>query len=200
MSNGIDFHNSTALDGRRLKAMCLQAVNPWRLGRLVVRVRYSRGSDFSGSCYYRKGRIFVNLGRHLKYPYRMATHIARAVTARRSWSKPLYTLELADAYQLALFVFLHECYHWLVKRAGRNTRQKESMCDRFATRMLVDWYGAAVRDTDGNPAARATWDFQDVEGFISAARRRPRAASIPQRAATAPTPLPPQRQLLLFEV
>ena len=180
--------------------MCLEAVAPWRIGRIIVRVRYSRGADFSGSCYYRDGRIFINLGRHLKYPYRMGTHIARAVTSRRRWWKPVYTLELADPYQVVLFVFLHECYHWLVKRARRNIRQKESMCDRFAARVLVSFYGATVRDPEGQPVPREAWDFQNVEGFIVAVRRRPKTATIPKRAATRPKTPKPTHQLMLFDL
>ena len=178
--------------------MCLEAMRPWRIGRLVVRVRYSRGADYSGTCYYGEGRIFVNLGRHLKFPYRMNTHVARAVTGRNGWWKPIYTAELADAYQVVLIVFLHECFHWLVKRARRNPRQKESMCDRFATRLLVDRYGATVCDPDGRPVPRDSWDFQDVEGFISPLRRK--SAAVPLRAATVPPPPPRQQQLLLFDV
>ena len=180
--------------------MCLAAIRPWRTGRLVVRVRYSRGADFSGTCYHGEGRIFINLGRHLRFPYRMGTHVARAVTGRDGWWKPTYTVELADAYQVVLIVFLHECYHWLVKRARRNPRQKESMCDRFATRLLVDFYGAAVRDEDGYPVPREAWDFQDVEGFISPLRRRSASAPGPLQAARVPRPQPPQRQLLLFDL
>ncbi|MFH0981793.1 MAG: hypothetical protein V2A79_09670 [Planctomycetota bacterium] len=198
-TNGIDFENCTDLNDARLRTLCLDAVRPWRTGRLVVRVRYSRGADFSGTCYYTEGRVFVNLGRHLKYPYRMGTQIARAVTGRHGWSKPIYTVELADGYQVVLFVFLHECYHWLVKRARRNPRQKESMCDRFATRVLVDGYGATVRDPEGHRVPRDGWDFQDVESFISPLRRKS-AIVTPPRAALVPCPQPPEQQLWLFDV
>ncbi len=178
--------------------MCFEAIRFWRTGRLVVRVRYSRGADFSGSCYYCEGRILINLGRHLEYPYQMGTHIARAVSDRKRWWKPIYTLELADGYQVVLFVFLHECYHLLVKRARRNPRQKESMCDRFAARFLVDRYGATVRDPDGNPVPRELWDFQDVEGFISPTRRKSALAS--PRAATVPRREQQQQQMMLFDL
>ena len=165
-----EFHNSTDLDNERLRAICLGAVSGWRIGGATVRVRYSRGADFSGSCYYRQRRIYVNLGRHLAYPYRMGTHLARARSTARCWWKPVYTVELADGYQVVLFVFLHECFHLLVKRARRNTRQKESMADRFAARVLVDQYGATVRNQQGQPVPRREWDFQDLDGFIAAAR------------------------------
>jgi len=199
-TNGFDFQNRTDLNDERLRALCTGALWPWRTGRLIVRVRYSRGADFSGSCYYGEGRIFVNLGRHLKFPYRMGTHLARAVTTQEGWWKPIYTIELADAYQVVLYVFLHECFHWLVKRARRNPRQKESMCDRFAARILVDLHGATVRDADGCPVLRTEWDFQDVEGFISRLLRKRPASPIPARAATGPRPKPRQQQLLLFDL
>jgi hypothetical protein len=193
------FSNRTGLSTDRLRRMCLQAVASWRIGRIIVRVRYSRGADFSGSCYYRDGRIFINLGRHLRYPYQMGTHVARSVTTRRRWWKPVYKLELADPYQVVLFVFLHEIYHWLVKRARRNIRRKESMCDRFAARILVDRYAAVVRDWAGQPVPRESWDFQNVEGFIAAVRRKP-AAALPRRAATRPRRSCSSQQLMLFEL
>ncbi len=199
-TNGVDLQNRTDLDDERLRAMCAAAVRSWRTGQLKVCVRYSRGADFSGSCYYNEGRIFVNLGRHLQFPYRMGTHIARAVTGRDGWWKPIYTVDLANGYQVVLFVFLHECFHWLVKRARRNPRQKESMCDRFATRLLVDGYGVTVRDPDSRPVPREAWDFQDVEGFISVLRRKRPAALSPARAARVPCPPPRQQQLLLFDL
>ena len=193
------FENSTALDTDRLRRMCLDAVAAWRMDGLAVRIRYSRSADFSGTCYYRQGRIFVNLGRHLTYPYRMGTHVARTHSDARHWWKPIYTLNLADGYQVVLFVFLHECFHLLVQRARRNPRQKESMCDRFATRILVDTYGLEVCDEKGRPVRRRDWDFQDLDRFIVGARR-----THGQTAPTAPpnrVPSPPQfgAQFLLFE-
>jgi len=198
------FHNTTHLDDARLQAMCLEPLAGWRLDGLAVRVRYSRGAEFSGSCYYATRRIFVNLGRHLVYPYRMGTHLARARGDARSWWKPVYTIELQDACQVVLFVFLHECYHLLVRRARRNPRQKESMCDRFAARVLVDHWGAAVHDEQGRPAPRQAWDFQDLDGFVAAARRQPRRPAA--RRARPPGPEPATQpgspacgaQLLLF--
>lgn len=164
--------NRTHLDTDRLLAMCRDAVAGWPTDGLCVWVRYSRGADFSGVCYYQTGRIFINLGRHLMYPYLLRTHLARAQSGRNSWWRDLYTLEIADAGQLALFIYLHEFYHWLVRRARRNTRQKEGMCDRFAARVLVDRWGAVVRDGEGRLVDRGAWDFQDLEGFVAAARVR----------------------------
>ena len=144
----------------------------WAVGRLTVRVRYSRGADFSGTCIYSDRRIYINLGRHLTYPYRMATHIARAKSLGRTWYKPTFCVDLSDGYQIALFIFMHELYHLLVKVARRNTRQKESMCDRFATRHMVDRFGATVCTEAGRPVARELWDFQDLDRFVAAARDR----------------------------
>lgn len=194
------FKNTTALDDRRLRDAFVRAVDPGPITSLEVRVRYSRGSDFSGTCHYTSNRLYVNLGRHLRYPYRMDTYLARAVSSKGAWFKPLYSIELADGYQVVLFVLLHEYYHWLVQRARRNTRQKESMCDRYAARVLVEQYGAAVRDPGGRLVARASWDFQDLERFVAPAlyRRHPR------RRSTAPLEddavrVRPGQQLLLWE-
>jgi hypothetical protein len=204
LAHGFEFHNATGLDTPRLRTLCREAILPWRTGHLRVFVRYSRGADYSGTCYTGEGRILVNLGRHLTYPYRMSTHLARSVTRGDRWWKPIYTIELADAYQVVLLVFLHECYHRLVRRARRNPRQKESMCDRFAARILVDRHGATVRDGAGDLVPRALWDFQDVEGFIRPLLRQtaPRAAATrplrPSRDGIQDRAAP--RQLLLFEL
>ncbi|MFQ5495790.1 MAG: hypothetical protein ACE5EX_10465 [Phycisphaerae bacterium] len=168
----LDLHNSTDLDDRRLARLAAEGIAGWAVGTLTVRVRYSRSADFSGTCFYADRRIYVNLGRHLVYPYRLATHLARAATIGRSWYKPAYVIEIADAYQLVAFVFMHELYHLLVKRARRNTRQKESMCDRFAARFVVDRFGLGVFDPVGRPVPRGEWDFQDLERFVDAARDR----------------------------
>jgi len=178
------FRNSTALDEPTLVGMFLEAVQHWPTEGLEVRVRYSRGSDFSGTCCYSTNRVYVNIGRHLRYPYLMDTYLARAVTSRAAWWKPLYSIELTDGCQVVLFVLLHEYYHWLIMRARRNTRQKESMCDRFAARALVDQHGAVIRDPLGRSIAREAWDFQDLDRFVAPAltRRAPR-----RRAPTAVT-------------
>ncbi len=149
----------------------MEAVVGWPLDGLDVFVRYSRGAAFSGTCYYKEARIHVNLGRRNQYPFQVSTNIAKAQSNKKCWWRELYSVEVADAYQLVLFVFLHEFYHWLVKKARRNVRQKEARCDRFATRALVGAYGAAVRDPSGGTVPRSMWDFQDLEAFVAAARR-----------------------------
>ena len=171
------FHNATQLDGERLEHLFLRHTRPWRHEELTVRVRYSRGADFSGSCYYRDKRIFINLGRRNRYPYRMGTHIARARSNRTHWWREVYSIVLADAYQLALFIYLHELYHALVHAARRNTRRKEAMCDRFAARVLVDHYGCPVVARDGRRVLREEWDFQDLPGFVAAAAKDGAAAA-----------------------
>jgi hypothetical protein len=177
------FSNTTSLDTHRLRWLFESATAPWPMDGLTVRVRWSRGADFSGSCYYQTGRIFVNLSRRLTYPYSMSTYIGKTVSRGQNWWKPLYTIELTDGYQVALFVLMHEFYHWLVKRARRNTRQKESMCDRFAARALVDGCGAIVRRPDGAIADRAEWDFQNLNAFVAGAMRRRHPSATIEKAA-----------------
>jgi hypothetical protein len=169
----MDFQNSTELDGDRLQRLLIRHTYPYRHERLKVRVRYSRGADFSGTCFYSEARIFVNLGRHVRFPYQLGTHIARAQCNATHWWRETFRLVLTDPYQLALFVYLHELYHYLVKTAQRNPRRKEAMCDRFATRVLVDQHGCAVIGARGQPVARHRWDFQDVDAFVAAAPRVP---------------------------
>ncbi len=168
----MDFGNSTELDGGRMERMFVRHAWPYEHGRLKVRVRYSRGADFSGTCFYSDHCIYVNLGRHTRFPYSLGTHIARAESNARRWWRETYRLVVPDGYQLVLFVFLHEFYHYLVKQAGRNPRRKEGMCDRFAARVLVDAYGVRVMDGRGRPARRADWDFQDLDGFVAGAPKR----------------------------
>jgi hypothetical protein len=162
-----------------------------------VRVRYSRGAEFSGTCYYGNGQILVNLGRRNRYPFTLATGIAKARSNRTHWWRPTYRLTVADAYQLALFVYLHELYHYLVKAAKRSPRRKEAMSDRFATRVLVDYYGCRVCDTSGRRVARETWDFKDLDAFVAAAPRqkpapKPRAA-LRQKARASSRPAGKQK-------
>lgn len=202
--------NTTALDTARLEALIRPYEAVWKCGQLAVSIRNSRGADFSGTCYYAKRRIYVNLGPHVRYPYRMSTYVARAKTTRRAWYKEDIQIELADGYQLVMFVFCHELYHWLVKKAGRNRRQKESMCDRFAARELVERFGCRMLDSDGRPVPRETWDFQNVEGFVAPARRalppaptRKSAARAARAVVTPPVGIVrpkniPGAQLLLF--
>jgi len=165
----MDFHNATHLDGRRLYQTFLRHTAPYRHDRLQVRVRYSRRADFSGTCYYREPRIYVNLGRHNRYPYTFGTHIAKAHATRWGWRREIYVLTVVGAEQLALFVYLHELFHYLVRAAGRSPRRKEAMCDRFATRVLVDHYGCVVRRRGGGPVRRELWDFMDLDAFVAAA-------------------------------
>ena len=202
-ARGLAFRNSTRLDSMRLLRMFAEGMAGWPLDGLSAWVRYTRGADYSGTCFTNEGRIYINIGRRLAYPYRIGTHIAPAVSHARSWSKPIFTVECADAYELALFIFLHECYHWLVGRAKRNGRQKESMCDRFATRFLVQRWGCQVRCEKGYPAQRATWDFQDVERFVAAARcAKPRTTALASPQALGIVPgiaSGTGQQLLLFQ-
>lgn len=166
------FRNRTALQSTRLLDMCLGAIAGWRHDGLTASFRNSRGADYSGSCHYVPPRIFVNIGPHNRYPYLIDTHIAPARTGTNCWWREVYRVVLADAYQLALFIFMHEFYHYLVRRARRNRRQKEGRCDRFATRTLVDFHGASVLDAAGRPVAREQWDIQDLDGFVRTARDR----------------------------
>lgn len=205
--------NRTHLDTERLAGMVLPHVRGWRCGGLETWVRYSRGADFSGSCFYTKRRIYVNIGRHVVYPYAMQTHVARAKSNATHWWRDLYTIHLRSAYELALFVFLHEWYHWLIWRAGRRMRYREAMCDRFATRVLVDEYGCRLTDERGRSVPRAAWDFQDLEGFVARARRKRGSGVIvageggeqqvapagPGRAARGAAAAKRERQGLLFE-
>lgn len=199
----IVFHNSTDLPNERLLALCQEGIHGWATGTITLRVRYSRSTPFSGTCYYADRRIFVNLGRQLTYPYRMATHLARAKTRGRTWSKPLYTVDLRDGCDVVIFIFMHELFHLLVKRAGRNTRQKESMCDRFAARFLVDRLGSTVRTPAGKLVPREEWDFQDLHRFVAAARDQRVILSPSPPSVSAPMPIaacnaPRERQLTLF--
>jgi len=198
----MNLKNTTHLDSSTLKRMFLSAIDGWPFEGVQVSVRYSRGADFSGTCYYQSDRIYINLGRDNRYPYRLQTHIARPCSNRTHWWRELYTVDLADAYELVLFVFLHEFYHRLVHRARHNVRQKEARCDRFATRVLVDDYGATVLDEAGHLVARDAWDFQDLDGFVAAARRSARKPIRNRRPAEA-MPKPPtveaqEGQLRLF--
>ncbi len=162
-------HNRTQLSSAELEVTLLRHVAGWSHDSVKVLVRYSRSADFSGACYYNSGRLFINIGQHVCYPYRIASRIAKAKTRGRFWFRQGLYVVVGDAAQLVLYVFLHEFYHWLIKQAGRNLRQKEAMCDRFAARTLVDHYGAAVIDAKGNDVPRETWDWQDLEGFVRAA-------------------------------
>lgn len=185
----MDFRNSTTLDSELLRQTFLLAVEGGPTERLVVRVRWSRGADFSGTCIYKTQRIYVNLGRHLLYPYALATYCARSRKAWGRYYKPRSFIDLCDGYQVCLFIFAHELFHWLIKAAGRNTAQKESMCDRFAARVLVDQYGCILRDPHGRPLRREDWDIQDLDRFVAATRqaRRPTRSFLGEQIAAART-------------
>lgn len=179
----LDFGNSTTLSTEKLEGMCRAALAGWSVGEITARVRYSRGADFSGTCIYVDRLIYVNIGRHVRYPYDMQTNLARVQTHAGGWRRELYTITLRDAYEMAMFIFLHELYHLLVYRSGRNTRQKESMCDRFAARYLVDRAGCRVTHKDGRSVPREDWDFQDLNGFVSGARSGRTHSVLPLRKA-----------------
>ena len=178
--------NSTSLSTPRLAALLGRYVEGWPHEPLTVRVRYSRGAEYSGMCYYSPAKIFINIRRRLRFPRKLGTNLARAQSNRTHWWREVYYIELADAYQLVLLVFLHEFYHWLIRCAGRNPRQKEGMCDRFAARALVDDFGVAVLREGGQPVDRSAWDFHDFERFVAAARTwHPRAPRRRTRRASA---------------
>lgn len=168
----MNFHNSTHLSDERLLELFQRHTAPYQHEQLTVRVRYSRSAAFSGACYYRDARIHVNLGRRNRYPYALATHVARAESNRTHWWREVYVLDIASAYELVLFVYLHELFHWLVMSAGRCPRRKEAMCDRFATRVLIDQYGARLSGARGRPVPRAEWDFQNLDAFVAAAPKQ----------------------------
>jgi len=113
----------------------------------------------------------------------MATHVAKATSNSTHWWREHLTVTLADATQLVLFIYLHELFHYLVKRAGRNPRRKEAMCDRFAARILVDQYRCPIRRRSGAAAPREMWDFKDLDAFVGAAPKqsRPTPRPIPVR-------------------
>jgi hypothetical protein len=206
MITHLDFRNATELQSARLLAPIQEALTGWAVRDLTVRVRYSRGADFSGTCYYADRRIFVNVGRHLRYPYAMQTNLGRAKNHGKYWARPAVIIQIKTGYDLVLFIFLHELYHLLIRIARRNPRQKESMCDRFAARQLVDRYGAKVTWPDGSAIDREEWDFQDLDGFVAKARARLRGGknrpvrnAQAVRAARSPKKgRPAARQLLLF--
>jgi hypothetical protein len=179
----MELRNSTSLDTDVLRRLFERHSAPYRHDNLLVRVRYSRSSDFSGTCFYRDARIHINLGRHNRYPYTLGTHIARARSNRTHWWREIYRLTVADARQLALFIYLHELFHHLVKQAGRNPRRKEAMCDRFAVRVLVDHFDCPLTDSAGRAVARQRWDFQDLARFVAAASRHPSAQPGPAVSA-----------------
>ena len=75
-------YNHTSLDTRKIEAMLLPHVDGWPHDAVRAYIRYSRSAAFSGLCYYDTGRLFINLGRNVRYPYKLPARIARAQTAR----------------------------------------------------------------------------------------------------------------------
>ncbi len=177
----MEITNNTTLSTSKLETMFQAATARWTAHRLKVAVRYSRGAVYSGTFASNPVRIYVNIDRKNHYPLKIETSIARARTTTYTWYKPMYSIYPANAYQLALLVFLHEFYHYLIHRARRNNRQKESMCDRFAVSHLVDGYHLKVYDSRGRSIDRSQWCFQDLEGFVST-RTKPAKRSAARRA------------------
>lgn len=182
----MDIENRTELSMGRIIRMLERATAGWASLRLKVVVRYSRSSIYSGTFASNPARIYVNIGRRNRYPLRIETSIGRARTVGQSWWKPTYHIKVRNAYQLALFVFLHEFYHYLIHRARRNSHRKESMCDRFAVRYMVDHSRLVVCDAAGRTIPRSVWLFQELNDFVASsstlvkpvrAARRPRGPS-----------------------
>jgi hypothetical protein len=171
--SGFALRNSTRLVTLRLLREFGEAMRGWPMAGVRVWVRHTRGAEYSGTCYPQEARIYINLSPTLRFPYRLATQVAPGKTQHGVWRRPLWTVMVLDACDLATFIFLHECYHWLLHRARRNGRQKEAMCDRFGLRYLVDHRGAGVCDEAGRSVPRGDWDVQDLDGFVRLARVAP---------------------------
>lgn len=167
----MQFRNDTLLKTERLRELVLRHTLPYPHGGLQVHIRPSRKAAFSGTCYYLEGRIFVNIGPQNRYPYRFATLLAKAQSHTCGWWREAYYITVANAYELSLFVYLHELFHYLVKLAERSPKRKEGMCDRFAALVLADEYGCPVTRGDGSAAPRDNWDFQDLHAFVAKARK-----------------------------
>jgi hypothetical protein len=159
--------NNTKLDTGRIEAMFLRATEQWVAPSLKVTVRYSRGAVYSGTFASKFPRIYINLLDRNRYPLRIETGIAKAHSLGEAWWKPSYHITAENDYQVALFVFLHEFYHYLIHRARRNSHRKEAMCDRFAVRYLFNHCRLTVFDSAGNPVPRNTWLFQDLDAFVA---------------------------------
>ncbi|MFA5864920.1 MAG: hypothetical protein WC975_09560 [Phycisphaerae bacterium] len=159
--------NHTELETERLEAMFLRAAETWSAPMLKVTIRYSRGAIYSGTFASKSPRIYVNLGQRNRYPMKIETGIAKARSFGPSWWKPSYHIKAENPYQVALFVFLHEFYHYLIHRARRNSHRKEAMCDRFAIRYLTNHCRLTVFDSNNNPVPRSAWLFQDLDEFVA---------------------------------
>lgn len=175
--------NKTELDSKKIVSMILKATNSWQTPRLKVTIRYSRGAKYSGTYIANPPRIYVNIAKNNRYPMKLETSIAKAQTIGRYWWKPIYHIRLENPYQLVLFVFMHEFYHYLIHRARKNSHRKEAMCDRFAIKYLVENYKLKVYDSKNTPVEKEKWLFQDLEGFVRNARTD---NTIKQIAATRP--------------
>lgn len=174
--------NHTDLDTRRIEAMFLRATSMWSAQTLKVTVRYSRGAVYSGTFASNPSRIYINISRKNRYPLKIETSIARARTVGSSWWKPSYHIKSENAYQVALFVFLHEMYHYLIYRSRRNGHRKEAMCDRFAVRYLNEHCRLTVFDQENNPVPKSAWLFQDLDAFVM----NQKTVLLPTRAASRP--------------
>ncbi|MFN0137579.1 MAG: hypothetical protein ACKVS9_15860 [Phycisphaerae bacterium] len=169
----MDFRNLTQLDSARLYSLFIRHTEPYDHSAISVRVKNGRSAEFSGSCYYASSTLNINLSPKNRYPYSLGTHVARPQSNQSHWWRDIYRITLADAYQLALFVYLHELFHYLVRKAGRPTRRREGMCDRFAARVLVDHYGCIMRRSDESLAERDEWDIHDLHKLVAAAPKQP---------------------------
>ncbi len=165
--------NRTELDSRKIEAMLLRATTGWDVPKLRVTIRYSRTTKYSGTFMSNPPRIYVNIGKHNRYPMKIETSIARAKSIGRYWWKPAYHIRVETPYQLVLFVFLHEFYHYLIHRARRNPYRKEAMCDRFAVKYLIEHCKLKVYDSSNTPIKKSIWLFQDLEEFVTNARTKP---------------------------
>lgn len=176
--------NHTEFDTRRIEVMFRRATEQWVAPKLKVVVRYSRGAIYSGTFASHPPRIYVNIHPKNRYPLKIETGIAKSKTLGDFWWKPSYHIKAENPYHVALFVFLHEFYHYLVHRARRNSHRKEAMCDRFAVRYLTNHCRLAVYDMNNNPVPRSVWLFQDLDGFVANRQTRVemvRAARRPRR-------------------
>jgi len=178
----MEIFNRTQLDTQRLVTMFLSATRRWIAPMLKVSVRHSRGAVYSGTFASNPSRIYVNLGRKNRYPMKIETGIAKARSFGNTWWKPSYHVKVQNDYQVVLFVFLHEFYHYLIHRARRNAHRKEAMCDRFAIRYLTDNCGLTVYDANNNPVTSSAWLFQDLDAFV----QTPKTYLLPIRAARRP--------------
>ena len=127
----MDFKNTTTLDSNLLRETGESAVAGWPTDPLVVRVRWSRGAEFSGTCVYATHRLYINLGRHLQYPYRMETHCARGRKAWGRYYKPRSFLELCDEHGLYVVDEANVESHALMQTLSKDPRFEHAILDRI---------------------------------------------------------------------